>query len=126
MKFPRLFIALCLLLSGCVPIRYAEYHGQDANSFYGMWPTGQGAMVETSYKLPVYRGWPEKPYYLLGSLSFPDQNKTWDEGIVSAAAREAKGKKADAIIIRQGAEFGVSKIAGSKNDPWVLWSTHQT
>src|SRR5438093_7547443 len=121
---PMLWV--CVTFTGCVPIRFSEYHGQDASSYFGTWPTGPGSMVETSFSLPVYRGWPERPYYLLGSLSFPDPNKSWDDGIVSAAASEAKHQKADAIVIRQGAEFGVSKIAGAKNDPWVLWSTYQT
>jgi len=86
---------------------------------------GAGSMAETAYTVPVYRGWPEKYYQVLGSLSFPNPNARWDEGIINAAAQEAKKQNGDAIIIRQGAEFGVSKIAGAKNDPLVL-SSYQT
>ncbi len=118
----------CLALAGCTSFRYSEYTGKDSGSFWGTWPIGSGSMAETSYAIPVYRGWPEKPYQVLGSLSFPDADKRWDQdqGIVNAAVKEAKKRKADAIIIRQGAEFGVSKIAGAKNDPMVLWSNYQT
>jgi hypothetical protein len=119
-------VPVCAFLTGCTPMRYSEYTGHDVSSYLGTWPIGQGAMAETTYSIPVYRGWPEKPYQVLGSLSFQDANKPWDDGIVSAAASEAKRHKADAIIIRQGAEFGVSKIAGAKNDPLVLWSNNQT
>jgi hypothetical protein len=119
--------SLVVLISGCAPIRYSEYTGHDVNSILGgAWTTGQGTMAETSYALPVYRGWPERHYAVLGSLSFPDPNKTWDEGIISSAARSAKAHKADAIIIRQGAEFGVSKIADAKGDPLVVSSSYQT
>ena len=36
------------------------------------------------------------------------------------AASMGKAKKGDAIIIRQGSEFGVGKITGMKNDPSVF------
>src|SRR5437773_1008055 len=117
---------VCSVTAGCTSMRYSEYTGHDASSYLGTWPIGSGAMAETSYAIPVYRGWPEKPYQVLGSLSFPDPNKGWDDGIVSAAAHEAIHHKGNAIIIRQGAEFGVSQIAGAKNDPLVLWSNYQT
>ena len=83
-------------------------------------------MAETSYAIPVYRGWPEKPYVVLGSLSCPDRNANWNDDFFAEAARQAKAHKGDAIIIRQGAEFGVSKIAGSRTDPMVIASSYQT
>ncbi len=128
LKRVALLLALTLILVaiGCAPIRYSEYTGHDVSSYLGSWTIGQGTMAETSYAVPVYRGWPEKHYKVLGSLSFPDPNKTWDEGIISAAASTAKVHHADAIIIRQGAEFGVSKIAGARGDPLVISSSYQT
>lgn len=122
-----LLLASCGTLAPLGPaMRYSEYTGKDVSSFLGTWPVGQGSMAETSYRIPVYRGWPEKPYRVLGSLSSPDANKQWDEGMISAAVWEAGHHKADAIIIRQGAEFGVSQIAGAKSNPSVLWSSYQT
>jgi hypothetical protein len=119
-------VSAASFLVGCVPIRYSEYTGRQTVSYLGTWQTGQGTMAETSYALPVYRGWPEKEYKVLGSLSFPDPNKTWDEGIIRAAARTAKEHKADAIIIRQGAEFGVSTIAGARPNPRVVAFSYQS
>ena len=124
---PIALLPLFALFTGCTPIRYSEYTGHDVSSYLGTWQRGQGTMAETSYAVPVYRGWPERDYQVLGSFSFPDPNKDWDEGIFATAAREAKHRKADAIIIRQGAEFGVAQIAGTKGDPYsVLWSPRQT
>ena len=83
-------------------------------------------MADTSYAVPVYRGWPERHYRILGSLSFPDPNARWNEDFFGAAAKRAKQLNADAIVVRQGAEFGVSKIAEAKNDPLVISRSQQT
>jgi len=83
-------------------------------------------MAETSHAVPVYRGWPEKPYVVLGSLSMEDPNAEWDDGDISAAAAEAKKRGGEGIIVRRGAEWGVSKIAGTGNAPLVLASPYQT
>jgi hypothetical protein len=136
----RLFTvsALALFITGCgTPMRFAEYTGHDTSSYLGTWQVGPGTMAEGAHggglftsglAVPVYRGWPEKYYRVIGSLRFEDPNKNWgyDEGILKAAASEAKRHGGDAIIIRQGAEFGVSKIAGVKNDPLVLSSSQTT
>lgn len=86
----------------------------------GIWPVGSGTMAETSYRVPVYRGWPERPYKVLGSIRCEDPNKYWDDGVISMAASMGKSKGGNAIIIRQGSEFGVGKITGMKNDPSVF------
>src|SRR5262249_28767711 len=66
-------------------------------------------------------------YRILGSLSFVDPNRNWgyDKGIINDAVKEAKHKGGDAIVIRQGAEYGVSQIADAKINPRVI-SSHQT
>jgi hypothetical protein len=51
---------------------------------------------------------------------------SWNDGDIRLAVSAAKQHGAEAIIVRQGAEFGVSKIAGAKNDPLVLSSPYQT
>jgi hypothetical protein len=117
---------LCGSIAGCVQVRYSEYTGHDSSSYLGAWPIGSGSMAETAYAVPVYRGWPERYYQVLGSVSFPDPNARWNESIVAAAAKEAQKRGADAIVIRQGAEFGVSKIADAKGDPVVVASSYQT
>ena len=82
-------------------------------------------MAENSYSIPVYRGWPERPYAVLGSLRFEDAHKAWDEGIFRMAASEAKSKGGDAVIIRHGSEFGVGMITGTVGDGKVF-SVNQT
>ena len=82
-------------------------------------------MAETSYKIPVYRGWPERPYKVLGSIRFEDSNKYWDDGVISMAAVMGKAKGGSAIIIRRGSELGVGKITDIKNDPLVVYSYNQ-
>ena len=62
----------------------------------------------------------ERPYKVLGSIRCEDPNKYWDDGVISMAARMGKTNGGNAIIIRQGSEFGVGKITGIKNDPAVF------
>jgi hypothetical protein len=124
-------IAFAAFVTGCgsTPMRFAEYTGHDASSYLGTWQLGPGTMAEGSgLAVPVYRGWPERYYRVIGSLRFVDPSKNWgyNEGILKEAASEAKHKGGDAIIIRQGAEYGVSKIAGAKNDRSVLSSSQTT
>jgi hypothetical protein len=121
-KLFNLFVCsgtLAGLLTACAPMRYSEYIGHDASSLFGTWPTGSGTMAEKGSAIPVFRGWPDKPYVVLGSLRLSNPDQTWDEGDFASAARRARRKGADAIIIRYGSEFGVSKIAGAKNEPLV-------
>jgi len=125
-------------LCGCTPMLFSEYTGHDATSYLGTWRLGPGTMAEREHggglftsglAVPVYRGWPEREYQVLGSLRFDDPNKSWgyDEGLLKDAASEAKKHGADAIIIRQGAEFGIFQIAGGGSDPRsVLFSSQTT
>src|ERR1044071_4768199 len=94
----------CLIMVGCSPMRYSQYTGKGGVWPAGIWPLGSGTMAETSYRIPVYRGWPERPYKVLGSIRFEDPNKYWDDGIISKAARVGKRKGGNAINIRQGSE----------------------
>lgn len=118
MRRPLLPLTLALsalLVGGCSPMRYSQFTGADRPWRAGLWHVGTGTMAETSYAVPVYRGWPEKHYKVLGSVRFEDPRKHWDDGVISMAARAGKKNGGDAIIIRQGAEFGVSKITGVVN-----------
>ena len=114
-----------LIGTGCLNLRYSKYTGRDASEPYGTWPISPGTMAETRFAVPVYRGWPERPYQLLGSLSHEDPNARWNDGVFAAAAAQAKSLHGDAVIIREGAEFGVSQIAGAAPDADILYS-HQT
>jgi len=64
-------------------------------------------MADTSYAVPVYRTWPDKPYVVLGSLKFSDPNASWNDGDIRQVAKEAKKRGGTAIILRYGAESAV-------------------
>lgn len=118
--------AICAVaFTGCVNLRYSKYTGLDTSSRYGPWPEGSGTMAETRFAVPIYRGWPDKPYKVLGSLSHEDPNARWNDDFFAAAANEAKKHNGDAVIIREGAEWGVSKIADTKPSS-ILSSSQQT
>lgn len=127
-------VLLLALACGCATeskpdtrgMRFSEYTGSDASSAVGTWSTSQGSMAETAYVIPVYRGWPERHYRVLGSLSHPDQNAYWGEGEIERAAKAAKSLGGDAIVIRKGAEYGVSQIAGTRQQSTILSSPHVT
>ena len=119
-------MAFAFAITGCVNLQYSEYTGGDAGSYLGTWPVGQGTMAETRFAVPVYRGWPEKPYRVLGSLTHPDPKARWNDDFFAAAASQAKKLQGDAVIIREGAEFGISKIADTTRQPLVLTSAKQT
>lgn len=120
-SFTCLLATSLLLVIGCSPMRYSQYTGEKRN-----WQTANGAMAETQYKVPVYRGWPDRPYNVIGSIRFVDRNKYWDDGVIDMACSMAKQKGADAIIIRYGAEYGVGMITGSGTDPQVVSVANDT
>ena len=109
-----LLAPLLLLTQGCNPMRYSQYTGQKS------WPVAMGAMAETQYKVQVYRGWPDQPYNVIGSIRFVDRDKYWDDGVINMACAMAKKKGGNAIIIRYGSEYGVGMITGAVGDPKVV------
>lgn len=96
-------------------MRYSQYTGQKRN-----WQVANAAMAETQYKVPVYRGWPDRPYNVIGSIRFVDRNKYWDDGVINMACSMARKKGGDAIIMRYGSEFGVGMTTGSAEDPQIF------
>lgn len=121
-RLPTSFGGMLLILAvaGCSsPMRFSQYSGTRRH-----WATSTEAMAETSFALPVYRTWPDKPYEVLGTLRFENPNQYWDDGVIKAAVAEAKSKAGDAIIIRHGSEFGVSGNIGSAEDP-MMWRQDQ-
>ena len=110
-SFPLLAI---ILTTGCgAPLRYSQFRGSQA------WTTTSGTMVEQR-AIPVYRGWPDKPYIVIGSIRFQDPNVQWNDGDTDRAAHLGKNKGGDAIIMRVGSEFGVGLTTGAANDPSVF------
>ena len=104
LNFSSLFFlsfTVVILTAGCgAPLRYSQFRGTQA------WTTTSGTMVEQR-AIPVYRGWPDKPYIVIGSIRFEDPNVQWNDGDTDRAAHLGKTKGGDAIIMRVGSEFGV-------------------
>lgn len=112
------FAALMFLITACAPKRFSEFTGREN------WQVTEGAMAEHSYAVPVYKGWPDKPYRVLGSIRFANPRNEWKDGDTSHAARIAKSRGGDAIIMRFGDESGVGAIVGASGDPNIWISSH--
>jgi hypothetical protein len=92
------FLAL-VALTGCEGMRFSQYSGEQRT-----WPTG-GALADAVYDVPVYRGWPERPYEVLGFVQFSNPNTDWNRGDLKQAARQAQEAGGDAmLLISKGAD----------------------
>jgi len=85
---------LGMFAPGCSPMRYSKNTGKST-----FWTTSVGTMAETAYAIPVYRGPPERPYEVIGSVRFVDPRKYWDDGIIRMAASTGKKHGGNAIYI---------------------------
>lgn len=85
--------SLSILLTGCESMQYNQYQGQQR-----AWPTGS-TLTSGVYDVAVYRGWPEKPYEVLGFIQFDTANIDWNEGDAKQAAKQAAAAGGNAIII---------------------------
>ena len=93
LTLPILGLVALLTLTGCEGMKYAPYGGQQQP-----WPTGN-SLTDGVYDVPVYRGWPERPYEILGFIQFADANIDWNRGDAKQAAAEAKKAGCDAMIV---------------------------
>ncbi len=84
---------LLLYSTGCEGMKFAKYQGEQK-----AWPTGT-AFSDKVYAVPVFRGWPEKPYDILGRIEFSSPGVDWNEGDVKQAAAKAKELGGDAIMM---------------------------
>lgn len=82
-----------LALTGCESMTFAKYDGPPR-----AWPTGS-AFTDGVFDVPMYRGWPEKPYEVLGFVQFSNPNIDWNRGDMKEAARKARAAGGDAIIL---------------------------
>jgi len=88
MKAKLYLLALaCVLFGGCASPDFTPYVGKQG------WPQSPGSTVETNCIVPIYHGWPDKPYTVLGVI-------TTEGNQPAAVARCAKSKGADALICR--------------------------
>ncbi len=97
-----LILSLSLsLFTACAPNRYSSFSNKQ------VWPTTKGAVPDTAYMVPVYRGWPERPYRVIGSIPFEKNKGVWGDGDTAQAALTAKSKGGDALIIISTFEMGL-------------------
>jgi len=88
-----------IALTGCEGMRFSQYPGEQR-----AWPTS-AALADAVYDVPVYRGWPEKTYEVLGFVRFDNPNTDWNRGDLKLAAREAREAGGDALlVISKGAD----------------------
>lgn len=105
-------VLIPLAFTGCESMNFSRYEGGPR-----AWPTGS-ALTEGSYAVPVYRGWLEKPYDVLGVVRFANSNADWNRGDIKQTAEEAR--KAGGIGERRrvaGRGRGVPR--GSRPGLWV-------
>jgi hypothetical protein len=90
-------------LSGCAWAKFRGYEGGQQQ-----WPTAPGSFVERDHAIPVYFSPPPRPYYIIGFIDATTA-PIRRSGVVAFAARRAKEKGADAIIVLQeGSEYAGS------------------
>lgn len=97
MKKPLQQVLICavltFVLTGCEVMSFSRYTGEAR-----AWPTGS-AFTEAVHAVPVYRGWPEKPYDVVGLIQFDNPNVDWNRGDIMQAAKKAREAGGDAIIL---------------------------
>jgi hypothetical protein len=113
MKNPALFLVgalLILTLTGCEEIRYSPYSGSPK-----AWPTGS-AFSEVVFDVPVYRGWPERAYDVLGHIQFSNPDMNWNQGDMKLAAGKAKQMGGDAILMIPKGDTASTTLGAVRND----------
>jgi hypothetical protein len=92
-------------LTGCVEMTFAKYDGQQK-----AWPTGS-SFSDQVFAVPVFRGWPEKTYDILGYVEFSNPNVDWNRGDMEQAAKKAKQMGGDAMIMLPKNEASSQKLS---------------
>jgi hypothetical protein len=87
-----LFAALAVVLCACSSSDFHPYVGQQQK-----WPTSPGTFVDSQYVVPVYYGYPPRPYTVLGMMEKTSHGR--HSNAVDDAAQEAKKLGADAVLV---------------------------
>ena len=91
--------------TGCVFSKFNPYVGEQRN-----WQTAPGSICETIDGMEVFRGYPPKPYELIGELRLraaPVRN------VLKAAVKDARARGADAIILQESGRVMAGVIVGN-------------
>lgn len=121
MKKVLVLLTISFVFVGCTEMRFSRYDGSQRS-----WPVIPGSMAETRWKVPVYRTWPNRPYEVVGMYRHINPDLRWNDDDIRDAATQASRVKADAIILRQGVEAGVTSFAGTNLDPGSLGAQETT
>lgn len=92
MRQPALLLLLPLF-AGCASQHFSEYSGAQ------IWLTSKGGTADSSHALPVYFGWPERPYRITGCIQADNCKDAWRVTDTAKAARLAHSKGGDALMI---------------------------
>jgi hypothetical protein len=100
-----LAILIAVGSTGCVFHKFNPYVGEQRN-----WQTAPGSICETIDGMEVFRGFPPKPYELIGELRLraaPVRN------VLKAAVKDARARGADAIIVQESGRVLAGVIVGN-------------
>jgi hypothetical protein len=98
---------LIFTFTACEQMPYKPYSGQNQ-----AWPTG-GGFADKVFDVPVFRSWPERPYTVLGHVSFSNPRINPNEGDVKQMAKQAKAMGGDALLMlakNDMSSAGVAKL----------------
>ena len=84
-----------VVLCACSSSDFHPYVGQQQR-----WPTSPGTFVDSQYEVPVYYGYPPRPYTVLGMMEETSHGR--HSNAVDDAAQEAKKLGADAVLMNTG------------------------
>ena len=108
-------LLLSTLLSGCAYVQYTPYEGRSAS------PMSEGAFVDRSYALPIYKGLPPRPYTVLGFIEASERRMSF-EGCYHAAVRAAKERGADAVLFFQKGQQYAGTVGGGSISSSTFYS----
>lgn len=107
---------LILTLCGCEEMRFAQYTGE-----VKAWPTGS-SFTDKVFDVPVFRGWPEKAYDVLGYVEFSNPNIEWNDGDIKQAAKKARAMGGDALLLMAGGGGSIPSVSKARSDLGITGS----
>jgi hypothetical protein len=90
---PPVIAAFAVVLCAYSSSDFHPYVGQQQK-----WPTSPGTFVDSQYDVPVYYGYPPRPYTVVGMMEETSHGR--HSNAVADAAEEAKKLGADAVLVQ--------------------------
>ncbi len=106
------FLLPALFLVACKPKQYTPYSG------VRVWPIKKGAASEQIDGLPVYQGFPERPYDVVGTIRLANSHRSWGKGDTDEVIRLAKSNGAEGLVVSTGESF--SAMYSPEADPHLF------